>query len=166
MAYHVTWPAGIGWQKIDENSTTQNHELGTIVTAYDPTYGTGEFIYLKGVASTVIGSAVHYNSDDFSTALVAADGVGPVAFAMAANVANQYGWYQISGKAVGRVLTGFSDGNNCWLTGTSGSLDDTAVSGDFVFNCKGASDIDTPFSDVAELEISRPFTTNGAEGLT
>ena len=55
MAYNIT-TALAGFQGIELTDTTQNHALGTIVTAVDPTYGAGEFIYLKGVASTVVGS--------------------------------------------------------------------------------------------------------------
>ncbi len=105
MAFRITDHL-IGPQPIANTETTQNHPLGTIVRATDPTYGAGEFIYLKGVASTAIGSWVLYNPDDFSTTLLAANDIGPVAVAMSANVANQYGWYQIQGKAVGLVLSG------------------------------------------------------------
>ena len=57
----------IGTQPIADNETVQRHPLGTIVTATSPTYGVGEFIYLKGLNSTVRGTAVTYNADDFST---------------------------------------------------------------------------------------------------
>jgi hypothetical protein len=100
MAYAIHGLAGA--QGIDVNSTTQQHPLGTIVQATDPTYGSGEFIYLLGVASTVVGSLVKYNATSYLTALVTntAVQVAPVAVAMAATVASQYGWYQISGNAV------------------------------------------------------------------
>lgn len=91
-----------GVQPIEDTDTTQNHTLGTIVRAYSRTYGEGEFIYLKGVASTVVGSIVHYNGTTFQTALgYAGENVpSPLAIAMSANVASQYGWYQIGGIAV------------------------------------------------------------------
>ena len=101
MAYHITNPALAGWQKIDENSTTQRHALGTIVTAYDPTYGQGEFIYLTGVASTAVGSLVTYmNTGATALAAVGTNKPQPIAVAMAATVAAEYGWYQIAGRAV------------------------------------------------------------------
>lgn len=89
-------------QNIDETSTTQKHALGEIVTCKSDTYGVGEFIYLEGVASTVVGSVVSYDAATFQTALasIAAGISRPLAVAMSANVANQYGWYQISGVAV------------------------------------------------------------------
>lgn len=89
-----------GWQAMTETSTTQKHNLGTIVRGVDDTLGGGEFIYLKGVASTVAGSIVNYD-DSFQTALQTGvlDHPRPNAVAMSANVASQYGWYQISGIA-------------------------------------------------------------------
>src|SRR5215207_11732851 len=103
MAYRIQ-ENSIGWQPFAETSTTAKHALGTIRRAIDPTYGPGEFVYLKGVASTAVGSWVLYNEDDGTTSLLAANDIGQVAVAMSANVANQYGWYQINGKAIGKAL--------------------------------------------------------------
>jgi hypothetical protein len=141
-------------------------KLGDIARAVDPTYGAGEFIYLKGLDNTVVGSWVTYNLDDWSTTLAVADAVGPVAVAMAACVTGEYGWYQISGKAVGKVLSGFADNANVYLTSTAGSVDDTVVAGDYVYGAKGASAIDTPSTGLAEFEISRPFVKNGLDDAT
>ncbi len=101
MAYIVSTPL-VGAQPIAVTSTTQNHPIGTIVRAVDPTYGEGEFIYLAGVASTAVGSIVTYNTSSGTTALapVGTNKPQPVAVAMSANVASSWGWYQISGIAV------------------------------------------------------------------
>jgi hypothetical protein len=101
MAYAVT-DCRIGTQPIADTDTEQKHKLGTIVRAVDPTYGEAEFIYLKGVASTAVGSLVTYNTSSYTTALapVGTNKAQPIAVAMSANVASQYGWYQISGIAV------------------------------------------------------------------
>lgn len=136
---------------------------GDIVRAVDPTYGSGEFIYLKGLDATAIGSWVTYNLDDWSTTLAVADAIGPVSVAMSANLTGYSGWYQISGKAVGKVLAGFVDNATPYLTSTAGSLDDAAVAGDYVHNAKGASAIDTPSTGLAEFEISRPWVSNGID---
>lgn len=146
-------------QAIADTSTTKKHDLGTIVRAVDSSYGVGEFIYLLGVASTAVGSWVTYNMDDGSTTLLAANAVGPVAVAMSANVADQYGWYQIGGKAVGKCLTQFADNAQVWITATAGSIDDASVAGDLVNNAKGASTT-VADSGVADFEISRPFVDN------
>jgi hypothetical protein len=101
MAYAVT-DCRIGTQPIADTDTEQKHKLGTIVRAVDPTYGEAEFIYLKGVASTAVGSLVTYNTSSWTTTLAAVgtNKAQPSAVAMSANVASQYGWYQISGVAV------------------------------------------------------------------
>ena len=104
MAFRCTEQL-IGHQAIEENSTTQKHPVGTIIKAVDPTYGEGEFIYLVGVASTLVGTVVTYHDGDTLTyqsafATSAVDDGEPFAVAMSACVAAEYGWYQISGIAV------------------------------------------------------------------
>ncbi len=158
MAYTIRTSGLAGHQPIATTDTTQRHPLGTIVTATDPTYGAGEFIYLLGVASTAVGSWVTYNLDNGGTTLLVANAIGPVGIAMSANVASQYGWYQISGKAVGKALTGYVDNALVWATATDGSVDDAVVDGDMVHLAKGASAVDTPSTGLAEFEISRPYT--------
>lgn len=158
----------VGSQPIGQTSTVAQHPLGTIVDAVDPLYGAGRFVYLLGVASTVEGSWVTYNADDGTTALLAANAIGPVAVAMSANVASQYGWYQIEGKAVGKALTAFADNGNVYATATPGSVDDAVVAGDRVKNAKGASALGTIVSsnatsvtNAAEFEIHRPVMDDG-----
>lgn len=153
-------------QAIDETSTTQEAPLGTIVTAKDVAstgYGIGEFIYLKGVASTAVGSWVTI-ADNHTTALAVADAVGQVAVAMSACVANNYGWYQISGQAAGKVLASFAatDGD-AYLTATAGSLDDADVAGDLVLGAVPVSAIDTPSTGLAEFQLNRPSVSNGLD---
>lgn len=152
----------VGAQPIDEVSTVQRHPFGRIVQAQHQTYGAGEFIYLKGVASTVAGTWVTYNLDDMTTTRLAANAIGPVAIAMAAvDAATSFGWYQISGKAVGACLALFADNANVYATATAGSVDDAIVAGDRVKGAVGASAIGTPSAGVAEFEIARPFMDDG-----
>lgn len=160
MAYTIL-EERLGMQPIATTDTVKNHALWTIVTAEDPTYGAGEFIYLKGVADTAIGSWVTYNLDDGSTTLLAANAIGPVGVAMSANVASQYGWYQISGKAVGKALAAYADNGLVYATATAGSVDDAVVAGDRVKLALGASAIDVPSAGFAEFEITRPFMDDG-----
>lgn len=150
----------IGFQPIANVSTTQQHDLGTIVRAVDPDDGEGEFIYLKGVAHCETGQWLHYNADDWSTTKAVADGIGPLAIAVGSLVADTYGWCQISGKASGRALAGFADNGNVYLTAQAGRVDDAVVDGDYVRNAKGASAVS---SGLADFEIARPFTTNDLE---
>lgn len=102
MAYKMIGPAGM--QPVDVTETTAKHIVGTRARGIDPLYGNGEFIYLLGVANTAVGSIVTFDVTTFQTTLCAVGGniARPVAIAMSANVAAQYGWYQISGIAVAR----------------------------------------------------------------
>jgi hypothetical protein len=167
MAYTTDWKPitpQFGIQGIAETSTTAQHPLGTRITAKDfgaNQNGPGEFIYLKGVASTAEGSWVTFNQDDGTSALLAANTIGPVGVSMSANVANQYGWYQIYGKAVGKVLAAYADNGDVYATATAGSVDDAVVAGDRVKNAKGASAIDFPATGMAEFEIQYPFMDDG-----
>ena len=158
MAYNITTPLA-GFQGIAITDTTQNHALGTIVTAVDPTYGAGEFIYLKGVASTVVGSLVDYDSYLATTALApATGGVGQVAVAMSANVASQYGWYQIAGIAAVKAPNAMTVGADVYmLAATPGSVDDAQVNGEQILNAKVSTTTGTPSSGLALIQINRPF---------
>ena len=156
MAYQFRQTYFIVPQNIADISDTAQVPLGTRVQAVDPTYGAGEFVYLKGVATTIVGSLVTYNADDYSTALLAANAIGPVAVAMAACVANKYGWYQIFGKAVVDSNT-VADNGNVYATATAGEVDDAVVAGDRVKNAKFASANGTPAAGFAECEIHYPF---------
>ena len=102
MAYSVHSRAGA--QPIDDTSTVQKHVLGSMVRGVDDTYGEGEFIYLLGVASTVVGDVVIFNATTYQTTRTVGathkNSGAPVAVAMSANVAAQYGWYQTDGNAV------------------------------------------------------------------
>lgn len=162
MAYSIINPI-IGLQSVGLDDTTANQAvaLGTIVQASDPTLGSGEFIYLKGAASTVTGSWVTYNSADNTTTLLAANAIGPVAVAMSSCVAGEFGWYQIGGNAVGLALAGFVDNANVYATATAGSVDDAVVAGDRVKLAKGASAVGTPSAGLAYFEIQRPFMDDG-----
>lgn len=152
-------------QAIDENSTTQNAPLGTEIDAKDvdtTDYGVGRFVYLKGVASTEVGSVILIDKDDFSTSLATANDVGYLAVSMAATVANEFGWYQIIGKGVAKGLAGLADDASLYLTATAGSLDDAVVAGDRVKGYAASlSAIDTPSTGLFEIELDRPFVDNG-----
>lgn len=162
MAFVITTAGTAGSQAIADTSTVKNHPLGFIVQAVDPTYGAGEFVYLQGVANTAVGSWVTYYPDDGSTVLLAANAIGAVGVAMSANVASQYGWYQIGGKAIGKALTGYLDNALVYATATAGSVDDAVVAGDRVKNAIGASAVGTPSSGLAEFELSRPIMDDGS----
>lgn len=128
MAYIIDTPV-VGAQPIGTTETTQYHPIGTIVKAKDPLLGEGEFIYLKGVASTAVGDLVGYQAlagsgttvNATTTRTVAATR-GPVAVAMSANVANQFGWYQISGNAVINCAAAIAANALIYASATAGSV--------------------------------------------
>jgi hypothetical protein len=158
MAYLIT-SGVVGAQPIATTDTVQNHPLGKIVTAKDPTYGEGEFIYLKGASSTAVGSWVTYNMDDGTTTLIAPNAIGPVAVSMSANSAStSYGWYQIQGKAIASAAD-VADNAKVYIDTAAGRCDDAVVAGDKVHNAKWASAEDTA-TNLAEVEIARPFCTD------
>ncbi len=162
----MTWKittARLGMQPINVTSTTKNHSLGTIVTAEDPTYGAGEFMYAQGVASTVAGSWVTLDFDG-ATALLAANAKGNVGVAMSANVASQYGWYQISGKASAVASTvSIAAAADLYATATAGVVGSTVVTGDRVWNAKASA----AASDGTVLaEIYRPSVNDAVNAGT
>lgn len=156
MAYFPT-NARIVEQKIADTETTQKHPLGTIITAKDPTYGSGEFIYLKGIGSTVVGSIVNYD-DSFTTALntTALDTPRPLAVAMSANVASQYGWYQISGLAVVTKANTTSLAKGAKLASSAGLA--IAIASGLIINGALVAVVASAKSDVTTVKvmINRP----------
>jgi hypothetical protein len=141
MTYAVSTLAGA--QPIANTDTTAKHVLGTVVKANDPTYGEGEFIYLLGVGSTVVGSMVTYNTTTYQTTLTPTTGTtdgAPIAVAMSANVASQYGWYQISGNAVVKKTgVAVAPSTGLWLSGTAGRFYVTASAGKGIVGARTAN---------------------------
>lgn len=152
----------IGFQPLHEVSAVQNHPLGTRCKGIDANYGPAEFIYLKGVANTAIGSLVTFYPDGYTTALLAANAVGQVAVALAANVADSYGWYQIYGKGACKVVAAVADNGLVYACATAGSGDDAATAGDRVKGALFASATDGPATGYAEIELYYPLMDDGA----
>lgn len=148
----------IGAQPIADTSTTQQHPLGTIVRATSPIYGEGEFIYLKGVASTIVGSVVNYSTTSWTSTLqVAGTNLPrPVAVAMSANVADQYGWYQISGVAVVAKTASSMDANIAvGVSGTAGKIGATST-GNEIVGCLTTGATATAAATTTSVIINRP----------
>jgi hypothetical protein len=152
MAFRITTHE-TGFQNIADTSAVQQHALGTTVTAIDPTYGQGEFIYLIGVGSTVVGSLVTWTSAH-QTVLGATTSRGLVAFAMSINTAGLYGWYQISGVAVAKAGTVVT--NSFVQVGAAGIVDDTATTLLWVDNAYFRSADGTPSAGLALVQCNRP----------
>jgi hypothetical protein len=158
MTYTIQENSLLG-QAIGDTSITKKHALGTIVRAKDPVFGSGEFIYLAGVASTAVGTLVTYDQNLGVTAIApATGGKGAVAVAMSANVASQYGWYQIGGSAAVKAPNAMVPGSDVFmLAATPGSVDDTQVNGEQVVNAVVSTTTGTPVAGLAIIQINRPF---------
>ena len=162
MTYSVHNLAGA--QPIADTSTSQKHPLGQLCRATDPTYGQGEFIYLLGVASTIVGALVKWNATTYQTALLSVTngknkGV-PVGVAMSANVASAYGWYQLEGNAVIKKTTvAVTPQVPIFVSATDGRLKVLASAGQQILGAQTANltPIVTTTSTVV-VTINRPFT--------
>lgn len=81
--------------------TVQKQQLGLSITAVDPYWGQGEFIYLKSNAAVIKGSLVIWNELYNSVLLPSTAGQGfPFGVAMNNAASGTYFWAQISGRAV------------------------------------------------------------------
>lgn len=159
MAYGIYSMAGA--QPITTNADTQKHVLGTRVMASDPTFGDGEFIYLKGVINTVVGLVVTYNATDYTTTVSpnTASNAAPVAVAMSACVASQFGWYQISGNAtVKKTAVQCLPGTKVYQSGTGGRIMPTSASGKQILGAKGANLVTvTSTTSTLVVQLNYPF---------
>lgn len=173
MAYTTDWkifsPALVGWQPIDEVSTTQRYPFGMEVQAEDRgsnANGVGTFVYVKGVSSGARGDWVGIDEDGATTRVVA-DGYYPLVGVLMSDLdaTTDFGWAHIVGKAGAKALTGYADNGKVYLTGTAGSVDDTVVAGDLVHRAIGASALDTPETGFAEFYLNRPSTDNNEDDL-
>lgn len=155
----VTSEIGLN-QALDAVSTTQQYPIGKTVKARDmgtTGYGEGEFIYLKGVASTVLGNAVTYEGNG-TTVRSAPNAVGPLAVAMAAAGDNTFAWYQVRGRAKVTAAAAV-DNAAVYLNAAAGSLSTTALAGDGVFGARSDSALDTGF---ALVTLNYPSTNDTA----
>jgi hypothetical protein len=121
---------------------TPPYVLGQIVRGFDPVYGEGEFILLKGVANTVVGSVVTYNGTTYETALapVTNNQARPVAIAMAANTsATRFAWYQIGGTAIANRTTGVALAPNVAIGVTSAGKVALTSSGKEILGARSAN---------------------------
>jgi hypothetical protein len=153
-------------QAINETSTTQKHQVGFVVDAQDDggtiagqNLGGARFIYLRGAASTQVGTLVTYDPFLNTTTIVPAtlSPSGPAAVAMSANVANQFGWYAVEGTVPVRAAVMAANANVFMLLATPGSVSNTGANGEQVLNAVGSSASGTPSAGLALITMARPF---------
>lgn len=81
--------------------STQRHALGLQVTAVDPFWGAGKFMYIKSNDAILKGSAVAWDEVYQGVLLPSAVTQGfPFGIAMAPMASGTYGWIQLEGRAV------------------------------------------------------------------
>jgi len=138
-------------------------QAGEIIQAQDSTtYHGGEFIWLRGVANTAIGSLVTYDTLNNTTTLCphTANLAQPLAVAMAANtVTTSYAWYQIAGAAViKKTAVKVSPAVPLFHSATAGSVTPTASAGMEILNCVtvNAATVASATGTITAL-INRPF---------
>lgn len=137
--------------------------VGTIVRGADTALGGGEFIYLPGVASNVVGALVRFNPVAPSTTLLTntANQDVPVAVSMSANTTTtSYSWYQIAGVAVvKKTAVAFAAAPlKVYLSGTAGRIKGIASAGIQLLNAITVNTA-TVASAVSTINIliDRPF---------
>ena len=108
--------------------TVQQFPLGTVVQGTDAVGGFAEYIYLKGVASTIVGSVVTFDEAGV-TALITATSVGPVAVATAITVASTFGWYGYTGTFPTDVVANCADNAKLGRETTNGKVGDSYAAG-------------------------------------
>jgi hypothetical protein len=152
----------LGCQNPLDTVATQKHPLGTRVRAQDYGslgYGEIELIYLKGVASTAAGDLVVFDPVAATTTRTVAASRGPLAVALSANVASQFGWYVIRGQApVNTTAAGTGAANpelNVTATAGQATVGSAALTLIYGATCKAAQD--TPSSGFTQVALANPF---------
>jgi hypothetical protein len=81
-----------------EPDTEQRHSLGLRVRAYDPFWGTGDFVYAKAAAAQERGSACFMTHAWVATDIPNTANTGyPIYVSMQAMAQDEYGWYCCTG---------------------------------------------------------------------
>jgi hypothetical protein len=144
-----------GFQPIEGTSTTQQHELGTMVQAKHATYGVTTFCYGKGVASTAQYDMCMIDNYAGTTTRTVAATRGCVGVAMSANVASQYGWYAVEGTVPVKAGTVAAQGQ-VFSTATAGTVDDASVAGSMITGATFKTADGTPAAGYAVVSLCHP----------
>lgn len=116
-----------GVRSFSTKDTAQKHDLG--YKDYDNVGN--EFIYMKGVANLAVGDIVTYDANTFQTTRLTkaeADKLKPMAVAMAAAGASEFGWFQVYGVAQVSGLASCAKEVAMYTSATAGATDDDATS--------------------------------------
>ncbi len=171
LGYPVPGSVDSGITRADGN-TYPSVPIGTIAVFRDngSTFlGSGTFIFLPGVTSTVAGDVVSYRlsagtdvagdvNDGAATARWAGTGnTGyPLAVATAAtNTQAKWGWYQIQGGAIVNITGTVTAGNSAYF-GQTATIGTTAAGGKQVLGMQASSANGVPDTGKAIFTINNP----------
>lgn len=158
----MAYPTGIEWrltsptmgaQPINQTESSQKHNIGQRVRAFDYTYGEAEFIYLAGVASTDAGDVVTFDERNGTTALAVEGARGPAAVAMAATVAGLYGWYAVQGAVPVNTGSNIPSRGPLYLSRTAGEVTGEAYEGEKV---DGMAAVRVPSGGFTTCRLTNP----------
>lgn len=97
--------------------STQRQPLGSILSADDPFWGGGEYMYALANATLNQGQACVWDSGYNMTALANTANQGrSIAFATYPMTAGQYGWFKISGRCVANSTASVAAGTTAGIT--------------------------------------------------
>jgi hypothetical protein len=159
MANTKTGNASAG--NLTDIDTVARNTVLTTVEGYDDFGGYAEFIYLKGVASTIAGSVVTFDHLG-ATTLIVVNASGPVAVALAATVASTWGWYAVVGTVLADVVANsaaaVAGGKNPGRETTDGKVGDGRAAGDEINNF--FQRVATTTAALAYCQIGHPYVND------
>lgn len=128
---------GISKDQVTAATASPEFRLGTVGGYDDPALGYQEFVYGRANGAVTAGGYVCVEETGFDFAMINVTKTTPgtagfgsrVGVAQAALSDNQYGWFQIFGKASVRTLASAAKGTRLNTTATDGALDDDATAG-------------------------------------
>lgn len=158
LAFHPSQAGEIGQQDLTVTDTTKRHPLGKRCKFIDPTYGEIECIYLQGLAATAAGDVVAYDPKNLNTVRAVAATRGPMAVAMSANLANQFGWYAIQGLVPANTTVAGTGAANSGIqtSATAGQATVSGTAGQKISGARCTSAQDGPGAGFTDVELTFP----------
>lgn len=135
--------------------------LGTVAWFYEDTLGPVELIYLPGLGSTGVDSAlIDYTMYPVPTIFRHAGSSPvtygrPLAVTITAFNSSAYGWHQISGLAIVQALAAAP--GPAFATASIGIISSTPLAGSQILNARIESALNTPLPGRCYMLMNRPF---------
>ena len=117
--------------------TVQRHPVGMEVTAVDPYWGLGTFLYVKSNDTIIKGSVCMYDEAYLGVLCPSTAGQGfPVGVAMAPMASGTWGWLQIAGRCVYKTVSTVAADAAIGISGTGAGLVGAATTGKQLVNAR------------------------------